>query len=74
MMKYIDRSIQECQKRAIAPYCVIEWIEYDQFKNIKVFARGAWATIYTAIWKDGGYGEWNSETQKLERREDIRLF
>ncbi|RHZ48648.1 hypothetical protein Glove_543g18 [Diversispora epigaea] len=63
----IDKLIQECQQKTIAPDTVIEWIEYNQFENIEHLAEGGCATIYTATWKDGIYNEWNSERQILER-------
>ncbi|RHZ80393.1 hypothetical protein Glove_136g68 [Diversispora epigaea] len=63
----IDKLIQECQKKTIAPDIVIEWIEYDQFMNIEHLTEGGCATIYTATWKDGHYIKWNAERQILER-------
>ncbi|RHZ74607.1 hypothetical protein Glove_220g25 [Diversispora epigaea] len=62
----IDKLIQECQQTTVSPVKVIEWISYDQFENIKYLSKGGCATIYTAIWKDGGYNKWNSERQILE--------
>ena len=32
---------------------VFEWIPYDQFSDIKEIGRGGFATVYSAIWKDG---------------------
>ncbi|RHZ82370.1 hypothetical protein Glove_109g375 [Diversispora epigaea] len=71
----IDKLIQERQQKIIAPYCVIEWIEYDQIRNIEFLAEGGCATIYTATWLGGSYFNWNSEKQILERcrREKIVL-
>ncbi|RHZ74573.1 hypothetical protein Glove_220g20 [Diversispora epigaea] len=63
----IDKLIQECQQTTVSPVKVIEWISYDQFENIKYLSKGGCATIYTVIWKDGGYNKWNSERQILER-------
>ncbi|RHZ48657.1 hypothetical protein Glove_543g44 [Diversispora epigaea] len=63
----IDKLIQGCQQKTNAPYCVIEWIKYDQFENIKHLAEGGCATIYTAIWKYGHYDKWNSKEQILKR-------
>ncbi|RHZ59701.1 hypothetical protein Glove_362g31 [Diversispora epigaea] len=63
----IDKLIQECQQGTTAPDTVIEWVEYDQFENVKYLAEGGCATIYAAAWKDGGYFKWNSERQILER-------
>ena len=32
---------------------IFEWIPYDQFRNIKKIGQGGFATVYSAIWKDG---------------------
>jgi len=37
---------------------VFEWIPYNQFSDIKEIGRGGFATVYSAIWKDGPL-EWN---------------
>ncbi|RHZ80444.1 hypothetical protein Glove_136g103 [Diversispora epigaea] len=63
----IDKLIQECQQKTIAPDSVIEWIEYDQFENIELLTEGGCSTIYTATWKDGYYDKWNPERRTLER-------
>ena len=50
----IDNFIQEMQLK-INRYDdkVIEWIPYNQFSDIKEIGRGGFATVYSAIWKDG---------------------
>jgi hypothetical protein len=32
---------------------VFEWIPYNKFNNIKEIDKGGFATVYSAIWKDG---------------------
>ena len=32
---------------------VFEWIPYNQFNNIEEISKGDYATIYSAIWKNG---------------------
>ncbi|GBB87125.1 hypothetical protein RclHR1_13580005 [Rhizophagus clarus] len=32
---------------------VFEWIPYDQFRKFKVIGKGGFATVYSAIWKEG---------------------
>ena len=32
---------------------VFEWIPYNQFSDIEEIGRGGFATVYSAIWKDG---------------------
>src|SRR5438874_13234362 len=50
----IDGLIQEMQLK-INKYrdIVFEWIPYNQFSNIKEIGKGGFATVYSAIWKDG---------------------
>src|SRR4051794_4579483 len=50
----IDNCIQEMQLK-INQYddIVFEWIPYNQFSDIKEIGRGGFATVYSAIWKDG---------------------
>src|SRR5256714_303525 len=50
----IDNLIQEMQLK-IDSYdgLVFEWIPYNQFSDIKEIGRGGFATVYSAIWKDG---------------------
>jgi hypothetical protein len=52
--KCIDNFIQEVQLR-IDCYdnIVFEWIPYNQFYDIKEIGKGGFATVYSAVWKDG---------------------
>jgi hypothetical protein len=50
----VDNLIQELQLK-INDYddIIFEWIPYDRFSNIKEIDKGGFATVYSAIWKDG---------------------
>src|SRR5687767_7928799 len=50
----IDDFIQEMQLK-INKYndIIFEWIPYNQFSGIKKIGKGGFATVYSAIWKDG---------------------
>ncbi|GES79117.1 kinase-like domain-containing protein [Rhizophagus clarus] len=63
----IDDLIRNCQSGTLRPNVIIEWIPYDNLKNIKYLTRGGFSKIYTAGWIGGCYEEWNSKTQQLER-------
>ncbi|RHZ82812.1 hypothetical protein Glove_103g215 [Diversispora epigaea] len=63
----IDKLIQECQQKTVSPRSVIEWINYDQFENVEHLTDGGFATIFTAMWKDGCYHQWDSEDRILKR-------
>ena len=50
----IDKLIYEMQLKIENYYDLIfEWIPYNQFNNIKEIGKGGFATVYSAIWKDG---------------------
>ena len=52
--KKIDNFIQEMQLNINSPYDIVfEWIPYNRFSYIKEIGRGGFATIYSAIWKNG---------------------
>jgi hypothetical protein len=50
----IDNFIQEMQLTIDGPWNIVfEWIPYNQFSNIEEISKGGFATVYSAIWKDG---------------------
>src|SRR3954447_8080370 len=50
----IDELIQEMQLKINSQWDIVfEWITYNQFSDIKEIGRGDFATVYSAIWKDG---------------------
>ena len=61
----IDEFIQEMQLK-IDKYSdmVFEWIPYNQFSDIKEICRGGFATVYSAIWKDGPLNYDYEDTEK----------
>ncbi|POG74114.1 kinase-like domain-containing protein [Rhizophagus irregularis DAOM 181602=DAOM 197198] len=63
----IDNLIQKCQIEALHPQMIIEWIPYNNLQNIKYLTKGGFSEIYTTVWIDGGYTEWDSKEQKLIR-------
>src|SRR5688572_30153693 len=69
--KMIDDFIQEMQLKIDKQNDIIfEWIPYNQFNDIKEIGEGGFATVYSAIWKDGPlyYDEDNEEyTRKSDR-------
>ncbi|RGB42057.1 kinase-like domain-containing protein [Rhizophagus diaphanus] len=63
----IDNLIQKCQIESLMPDMIIEWIPYNNLQNIKYLTKGGFSKIYTAIWVNGIYQEWDSENQQLQR-------
>ncbi|POG75414.1 kinase-like domain-containing protein [Rhizophagus irregularis DAOM 181602=DAOM 197198] len=69
----IDNLILKCQMECLGPGYVIEWIPYNNFKNIKYLTKGGFSEIYTADWINGNYEEWDSEKQQLRRSGTIKI-
>jgi hypothetical protein len=63
----IDNLIQQCQIETLHPQMIVEWIPYDKLQNIEYLTKGGFSEIYTAIWIDGKYEEWDSKEQQLIR-------
>ncbi|CAB4478902.1 unnamed protein product [Rhizophagus irregularis] len=51
----------------LLPNTIIEWIPYNRIKNIKFLTKGGYSEIYTAVWIDGCYDNWDSKKQQLKR-------
>ena len=51
---------------------VFEWIPYNQFSNIKEIGRGGFATVYSAIWKDGPL-KWHDKEYKYTRKSNHKV-
>ena len=63
----VDKLIQQSQLNAKKYEEVIEWIEYDRFKNIEYITKGGFGKVYKAVWKDGPINYWDYETNKWKR-------
>ncbi len=63
----IDEFIKKTQLKAKNEYEVIEWIEYDKFKNIEYLAKGGSGIIYKANWIDGYIVSWNYKNNRWKR-------
>ena len=74
----IDELVQEMQlKIERLGDIVFEWIPYNQFSDIKEIGRGGFATVYSAIWKDGQlkYDEDNKEyTRKSNQKVALKCL
>ena len=68
----IDEFIRKSQLKARSRKEVIEWVEYNRFKNVEYLAKGGFGTTYKAIWKDGYILHWNSENNQWDRLKDYQ--
>ena len=52
--KQLDNFIQKMQlKRSFHDDIVFEWIPYNLLDDIKEISKGDFATVHSAMWKDG---------------------
>ena len=74
--KKIDDLIQEMQlKRNCRKDIVFEWIPYNQFDNIVEINKGDFATVYSAIWKDGPlHQDYNRYTRKSDKKVALKCL
>ncbi|RIA87284.1 hypothetical protein C1645_827992 [Glomus cerebriforme] len=56
----IDNLIQKCQLETDEPNLIIKRIPYNNFHYIEYLTKGECSEIYTAVWIDGSFDEWDS--------------
>jgi hypothetical protein len=65
--KDIDKFIQESQLNARNRFELLEWIPYNQLRQIDYLTDGESSTVYEAIWLDGWIMQWDYEKQDWKR-------
>src|SRR4051794_12445355 len=69
----VDDFIQEMQLKINGSRDIVfEWIQYNQFSDIKEIGRGGFATVYSAIWKDGLLN-YNRDNKEYTRNSDYKV-
>src|SRR4051812_2689890 len=69
----IDEHIQEMQLKIDSQWNIVfEWIPYNQFSDIKEIGRGGFATVYSAIWKDGRL-IYDQDSKEYTRRSNYKV-
>ncbi|CAG8635921.1 31285_t:CDS:2 [Racocetra persica] len=63
----IDKLIQNCQSKCPRVDRIIEYVPFENFKDIKYKTKGGFGSIYTATWADGWIVDWNEEAQGFIR-------
>jgi hypothetical protein len=71
--KDIDEFIQQSQLNAVYFSKYIEWIPFENFKNITYITKGGFGKIYSAEWPEGCIRCWDIENQKWERIGEIKV-
>ncbi|EXX67471.1 kinase-like domain-containing protein [Rhizophagus irregularis DAOM 181602=DAOM 197198] len=72
--KDLDKLIQDSQLNATNHNDYFEWIDYNQFTNIKRIVQGSYCEIYTATWLDGIREVWDTEFQQWVRTKDAQII
>ncbi|GBC52556.1 kinase-like domain-containing protein [Rhizophagus irregularis DAOM 181602=DAOM 197198] len=65
--KDIDEFIQQSQLNAVCFNKYLEWIPFENFKDITYITRGGFGKIYSAEWPEGYIYSWNIENQEWVR-------
>jgi hypothetical protein len=63
----IDEFIQQSQLNAVYYKKYLEWIPFENFKNVTYITRGGFGKIYSAKWPEGCIEYWDIENQKWKR-------
>ena len=51
--------------KTFIPSLIVEWIPNDKLQNVKYLTKGEFRNVGLTV--NGGYEEWDSEKQRLER-------
>ena len=65
--KVVDDFIRYTQINSSLKVRILEFVPYNQFKNIEFIAEGGFSKIYKATWIDGYIQSWNEEKLIFER-------
>ncbi|CAB5191701.1 unnamed protein product [Rhizophagus irregularis] len=71
--KMIDDFIRYTQINYVRKEGKMEFIPYDQFKNIEFIAEGGFSKIYKAIWRDGPISKWGDKSNTRQSNYTVAL-
>ncbi|POG80480.1 kinase-like domain-containing protein [Rhizophagus irregularis DAOM 181602=DAOM 197198] len=71
--KNIDEFIQQSQLNAVYYLRYLEWIPFENFKDVTYIARGGFGKIYSADLPEGYIKYWDIENQKWKRDCNIKV-
>ena len=62
-------------KRSSCRDITFEWVPYNQFNNIEEISKGDFATIYSAIWKNGPlYYDYDYYARKSNKKVTLKCL
>ncbi|KAF0484665.1 kinase-like domain-containing protein [Gigaspora margarita] len=56
-------KLEQCSK----PENIVEWVPYENFKDVKYETKGGVGSIYSAIWTDGWFSGWDNKNKQFTR-------
>ncbi|UZO10042.1 uncharacterized protein OCT59_001640 [Rhizophagus irregularis] len=71
--KDIDEFIQQSQLNAVHYKRYLEWIPFENFKDITYITRGGFGKIYSAEWPEGYIAHWDIENQNWIRFNNTKV-
>ena len=70
----IDDFIHKCQILSSLPNFILEWIPFEEFKNIRKLTEGGFSTIYTATWTRGKIDDYDENKKEFTRFENLLVI
>ncbi|RIA98825.1 kinase-like domain-containing protein [Glomus cerebriforme] len=71
--KVIDDFIRHSQINYVKEDGKMEFVPYDQFKNIEFIAEGGFSKIFKATWIDGPKNNWSKKKQSYSREQNYAV-
>jgi len=65
--KIINDFIDQCQQLSSLPTHILEWIPFEQFKDVEKLTEGGFSTIYTARWTRGYIVDYDEDKKEFTR-------
>jgi len=65
--KVVDDFIRYTQINSYLKVEIIEFVPYDQFKDIEFIAEGGFSKVYKATWIDGCIDDWDEKRLNFKR-------
>ena len=71
--KVIDDFIRYTPTNLTKEKGKMEFVPYEQFKNVEFIAEGGFSKIYKATWIDGPITDWNDDEQKFNCKGEMTV-
>ena len=62
----IDNFVRRCQQLSSLPTQILEWIPFDQFKDVEKLTEGGFSSIYTATWTRGDICDYDENKKEFD--------